>query len=60
MGNDKTESLRSGAPGVDWAALYALVAEALALVASANLAAEDAIRTLQVLENRIRESELTA
>ncbi len=48
-------------PGaVDWAALYALVAEALALVATANLAAEDAIRTLQVLENRIRESELAA
>lgn len=56
MDTDKTE-----APGaVDWAALYALVAEALALVATANLAAEDAIRTLQVLENRIRESELAA
>ena len=56
MDSDKTE-----APGaVDWAALYALVAEALALVATANLASEGAIRPLQVLENRIRESELAA
>jgi len=45
---------------VDWPALRALAADALLVAATASLAAEDAVRELQALDNRIREYELAA
>jgi hypothetical protein len=46
--------------GPDWVALGGMVAEALAQVATAQLAAEDAGRGLTALAERIREYEEAA
>jgi hypothetical protein len=45
---------------VDWAALRALAAEAMAETAAAHMAADRAARLMQTLDNRMREYELAA
>lgn len=59
MLDDKQAAEPDPAP-VDWVALGGMVAEALAQVATAQLAAEDAGRGLTALADRIREYEQAA